>query len=360
MDNAERLAHYFGDRLHYCYERKSWLIWDDNVWRWDTGEKAATFARKTVRNIYLEAANEPDDKARRELAAHAIRSEAHFRISAMIHQAQSESGIPIQLSALDRNQWLFNCLNGTIDLRTSQLQPHRKEDLLTILVPIKYDPAAQCPLWLKFLNDVTGGNIDLQAYLQRAIGYSLTGDTREQVIFFLYGLGNNGKSTFTMTIRTLLGGYAGRLNAEDLMLKDKSFGGNAKEGIANLLNKRYVVGSEVQDGRRLDIGLLKDLIGSETIKARRLYEREFEFRPTWKLWLYGNHKPVIADSALAIWRRVKLIPFEVTIPPDKIDKQLQTKLSAELPGILAWAVQGCLNWQQHGLGEPAADGQKTK
>lgn len=352
--NAERLVRYFGDRLRYCYERKRWLIWTGKVWEWDSGDKIAAVAKQTVRNIYHEAGNEPDAKARKQLAYHAKRSESDHRINAMITLAQSEAGIPIKVAELDADPWLFNCQNGIVDLRTGELLPHSKADFITILVPTEYHTDAQCPRWLNFLSRVTGEDDGLMAYLQRAVGYSLTGDTKSQVIFLLYGLGNNGKSTFTMTIRRLMAAYAERLDAEDLMLKDRKLGSGPKEGIANLRNKRYVVGSELQDGKRLDVSLVKDMTGGESIKGRRLYEHEIEFMPTFKLWLYGNHKPVIADSTLSIWRRVKQIPFDVTIPGTEVDPDLPAKLETELPGILAWAVKGCQDWQQYGLNEPEA------
>ena len=352
--NAERLVKYYGDRLRYCYERKRWLIWNGKCWEWDAGGKIVAVAKATVRKIYHEAGNEPDQRLRKQLADHAKRSESEHRINAMINLAQAEPGIPVKLTELDNDSWLFNCLNGTINLRTGELLPHHKDDLITVLVPVEYHPEAQCPRWISFLNRVTDGNTELAAYLQRAVGYSLTGDTRNQVIFLLYGLGNNGKSTFTMTIRKLMAGYAERLDAEDLMLKDRKMGGGPKEGIVNLTNKRFVVGSELQDGRRLDVSLIKDMTGGETIKGRRLYEHEIEFMPTFKLWLYGNHKPIIADSTLSIWRRVKEIPFSVTIPDNEVDPNLSSKLEAEFEGILAWAVQGCLDWQKYGLAEPEA------
>jgi putative DNA primase/helicase len=354
LGNAERLVNQYGDILHYCYERRRWLVWNGKVWEWDSGAKVAALAKLTIRNISREAGDEPDEKKRKELAGHAKSSESDHRISAMITLAESESGIPVKLTELDTNPWIFNCLNGTIDLRTGKLQPHRKEDLLTIIMPVEYRPDAQCLQWLAFLSQVTGGNSELIGYLKRGVGYSLTGDTKNQVLFFLYGLGNNGKSTFTMTIRKLLAGYGERLDADDLMLKDKNTGGGPKESIANLKGKRYVVGSEIQDGRKLDVSLLKDMTGGETIKARRLYEHDVEFEPTHKLWLFGNHKPIITDTTLSIWRRVKLIPFTVTIPSEKIDPDLTSKLEAELPGILAWAVSGCLEWQRYGLREPKA------
>jgi putative DNA primase/helicase len=355
LGNAERLVKYYGDRLHYCYERKRWLAWSGKVWEWDAGAKIAALAKLAVRNVYHEAGNEPDEKKRKELADHAKRSESDHRINAMINLAQSELGIPVKVTELDTNPWLFNCLNGTIDLRSGQLLPHRKGDLLTVIVPVEYrsNPEAQCPRWLRFLDRVIDGNADLAGYLQRAVGYSLTGDTKSQVLFFLYGLGNNGKSTFVITIRKLMGEYGARVTTELFMLRDKNVGG-PKETLANLKGKRYVVASELEDSRRLAISLIKDMTGGETIRADRKYEHEIEYQPTHKLWLVGNHKPIITDTTLSIWRRMKLIPFTVTIPDKEIDPDLPSKLEEELPGILTWAVKGCLDWQQHGLNEPDA------
>jgi len=351
LGNAERLASQFGDRLRYCYERKRWLVWTGQVWEWDWGNKVKALAKLAIRNIYHEAAAEPGDKRREEIVKHANGSQMECRINAMINLAQSEPGIPVKVTELDTNPWLFNCLNGTIDLRTGKLLPHRKEDLLTVIVPIEYQPDAPCPRWLAFLDRVTGGDTELQGYLQRAVGYSLTGDIKSQVLFFLYGLGNNGKSTFVTTIRKLTGGYGERVNTDLFMLKDKNMGG-PKEGLANLKGKRFIVASELEDGRRLAVSLIKDMTGGETIKADRKYEHEIEYQPTHKLWLVGNHKPVITDTTLSIWRRVKLIPFTITIPDAEIDPDLPSKLEAELPGILTWAVKGCLDWQQYGLREP--------
>lgn len=354
MGNGERLIKHYGENLRYCNERKTWLIWTGNVWEWDINNKIMALAKATARGIYREVADEPDDKRHKELIDHAKRSEHDNRINGMINMAQTEQGIPVRLAELDADGWLFNCLNGTIDLRTGKLLVHNKRDLITVLVPIEYDPAAECLLWLGFLNRVTDGNQDLITYLQRAVGYSLTGDTKAQVFFLLYGLGNNGKSTFTMIIRKLTAGYGQRLDADDLMIKDGRLAGGPKEGIADLRNKRYVVTSELQDGKRLDASRVKDMTGGETIRARHLYAHEFEYLPQFKLWLYGNNMPVIVDTTLAMWRRVKQIPFKVTIPPSEVDPELPARLETELPGILAWAVKGCLDWQRYGLVEPEA------
>ncbi len=230
--NAERLVSQYGSNIRYCYERKRWLVWTGKVWEWDTGARITALAKLTVRTIYNEAANEPDEKRRKELAIQAKGSESDHRINAMINLAQSEPGIPVKAMELDTNPWLLNCLNGTIDLETGQLLPHRKEDLLTIVVPVEFHPDAQCQRWLSFLDRITGGNSELAGYLQRAVGYTLTGETKEQCLFFIYGLGNNGKSTCTTTIRKCLGEYAGYANSDLFLLKDKNWGG-PKESLAN-------------------------------------------------------------------------------------------------------------------------------
>lgn len=351
MGNAERFKQQYGTIIHYSYERKRWLCWARTHWEWDGTGRVESLAKMTVRGIYQEAALEDDDQQRRGLVKHGMRSEADHRVTSMISLAQSEPEIPVKLIDLDKNGWLFNVANGTIDLRTGELLPHNRKDLLTIMVPIEYQPEATSLLWLKFLDRVTDGNTELQTYLQRAVGYSLTADTKAQVVFFLYGLGNNGKSTFLTTVRKLMGEYGARANSDLFMLKDKNTGG-PKEALANLRGKRFVAASELEDGRRLAVGVIKDTTGGETIKADRKYEHEEEFPPTHKLWLTGNHKPVIPDTTLSIWRRVKLIPFTVTIPPEETDLELPQKLEAELPGILAWAVKGCLDWQRYSLSEP--------
>ena len=351
LGNAERLVSRHGENIRYSEERKRWLVWNGKVWEWDFGAKVMSLAKETVRNILREAADEKDDDRRKELIKHAVRSESDAKLTAMVSLAQSEPGIPVQSKELNSNPWLFNCLNGTVDLRTGELLPHKREDLITIMSPVNYDPSAPCELWLKFLNRVTGGNTELAQYLQRAVGYSLTGDTRAQVLFFLYGLGNNGKSTFIATIRKMMAGYGATTPVDMFLAKDKTSRG-PKEDLANLQGKRFVAACEVEVGRKLAVVVIKEMTGGEAIRADRKYEHEIEFQPTHKLWISGNHKPVIADTSLAIWRRIKLIPFTVTIPDDEIDQELSLKLEVELSGILAWAVKGCLAWQREGLKEP--------
>lgn len=240
-------------------------------------------------------------------------------------------------------------VNGTVDLRTGELRPHRREDLITRLAPVEYDPDAEAPLWEAFLRRIMDGNEDLIRFLQRAVGYSLTGDTSEQCFFLLYGTGANGKSTFLEAIRAMLGDYAQQADFGTFLVQNRD---GPRNDVARLVGARFVSAVEVESGRRLSETLVKQLTGNDRVVARFLYREHFEFVPTFKLWLAANHKPVIRGADHAIWRRIKLIPFQVTIPPEDRDRQLAARLRAELPGVLAWAVRGCLEWQQYGLGEP--------
>ena len=226
---------------------------------------------------------------------------------------------------------------------------HRREDLCTKIIPVDYDPEAGCPVFKKFLRRILKDNAELINFLQRAIGYALTRSTLEQVLFILWGGGANGKSTFLEVIRAILGDYG--LTADSALLMHHKQDG-VRNDVARLVGARFVSTSETEAGRHLAEVLVKQLTGGDKVSARFLYSEFFEFDTQFKLFLTTNHKPVIRGTDNAIWRRIRLIPFEVTIPEEEQDKDLPRKLRAELSGILAWAVRGCLRWQEYGLGQP--------
>lgn len=265
--------------------------------------------------------------------------------------AKSEPGVPVSADQLDAAPWVLNVLNGTLDLRTGQLRPHAREDLLTKLAPVAYDPGALCPTWEAFLSRILAGDVELIRFVQKVIGYSLTGSTQEQCLFILYGAGANGKSTLIQSISALLGDYARQTPTETLLVQR---GDGVRNDLARLQGARFVSAVEVEGGRRLAEALVKQLTGGDTITARFLYGEHFEFQPMFKLWLAVNHRPVVQGTDHAIWRRIRLLPFTVTIPPAEQDKRLAEKLQAELAGILRWAVEGCQAWQREGLEPPAA------
>jgi len=348
MGNAERLVSKFGQEIRYCTPRGKWLTWTETHWQWNEKTEIEVMAKLTVRDIIAEAMTADGEKFK-EIAQHAARSENLSRIRAMITLAQSEPEIPVLPGELDCDSWLLNVKNGTIDLRTGTIREQRKADMITKYIDIQYDPKAKCPTWLAFLNRVMGNNTRLIEFLHRSVGYSISGDTREQCLFFNYGRGANGKSTFIETINRLLGPYSKNTKPETFMLKHSE---GINNDLAELQNVRFVAAVEMEEGKRLAEVLVKQISGSDTIKARYLYEEFFEFLPQFKLWLSGNHKPQIRGTDHGIWRRIRLIPWAITIPDNEQDKDLLTKLKDEWPGILAWAVQGCLLWQSDGLAAP--------
>jgi putative DNA primase/helicase len=266
----------------------------------------------------------------------------------MIALTRSEPGIAIEPEQLDADPWLLNCRNGTLNLRTGEMHEHCREDLITKLVDVDYISNADCPTWLALLERIlpTEG---LRHFFQRAVGYSLTGDTREQVLFMCLGTGANGKTTTMEGCSRLLGDYGRRTDFGTFLAQDQE---RVRNDLAGLVGARFVSAVEVDQGRRLSEVVVKELTGGDTISARFLYGEFFEFTPQFKLWLAANHKPEVRGADHAIWRRIRLIPFTVTIPVAEQDRTLPEQLQAELPGMLAWAVRGCLEWQAHGLSEP--------
>lgn len=352
LGNAERLVFRHGPDLRYCHTWKGWLIWDGA--RWKSDESGEIFRRiaETVRSIYAEAAEMPDKESRKAVANWAKASESRRAISAAEELARNLTGIPVAIDSLDADDYLLNCQNGTIDLRTGQLQPACREHLITKLAPTPYAPDACAELWDRFVCELMLDRLSLVEYLQRSVGYSLTANITEKVIFICHGGGNNGKTTFLETLKAALGDYAGQVPIESLMVQRYSTGSAPSPDIADLRGLRFVTSSESEDGSRLAEGKVKYLTGMNRVKARRLHENGWEFRPTWKLWMDCNHLPNIRGSDKAIWNRIKRIPFEMTLEPDQVDQSLPDRLSSELPGVLRWAIEGCLAWSATHLTAP--------
>ena len=348
LGNARRLIRDHADRIRYCHTWDRWLVWDGNHWKRDDTGEIYRRAERTVALLLEEAAGLEDKDARKKLAGHAIKSESERSMRAMISlAARLDERVAITHEVLDIDPWLLNVENGTLDLRTCQLREHRTEDMLTHCLDVAYDPQAKCPRWLNFLARVFDNDDDLIEFVSRAAGYSLTGSTREQVFFLLYGTGANGKTTFLESIQDLLGNLAQSARFDSFLVKRSDAIPN---DIARMCGARFVTAIEAEVGRRLSESVIKQLTGQDTVTARFMRGEFFDFQPAFKLWLASNHKPVIRGTDLAIWRRVRLIPFQVSIPEDEQDPDLAGKLREELPGILAWAVEGCRQWRDRGLG----------
>lgn len=351
IGNAERFVAQHGDGVRYNHTAHHWLIWTGTRWRCDDAGAVRELAKTTARRIYAEAAqaaNSGQDARAAVLSRWAGASAGERRLGAMVNMAATDPAVAVTAAQLNRGDLLLNVQNGTINLATGELRPHDRADLITYVLPVPYDPAATCPTWQGFLARIAPG---LGDYLARAVGYTLSGTAAEECLFFLYGRGANGKTTFIETIAALMGDLGHKARAAALMEMKPNHDRIPNE-IAALAGKRFVVASELAEGGRFSEGLVKDLTGRDAIRARFLYEEEFTFRPSFALWLYGNHKPVIVGTDDGIWRRVHLIPFTVQIPPAERDQALPAKLRAELPGILAWAMRGWRDYQANGLGAP--------
>lgn len=248
---------------------------------------------------------------------------------------------------------VLNTPGGVINLTTGEIKPHKPEFYLTKITKCEQADDVNAPLWAEFLRTIFKNDLDLIRYIQKAIGYTLTGSTVEECVFFLYGTGRNGKSTFLEIIREIFGDYAANIQPETIMVKPNASSA-INSDIARLKGARLVTSVEPNEGVRLNEGLLKQLTGQDIITARKLYGEEFEFKPEFKLWMATNHKPIIRGTDTGIWRRIHLIPFTATIPPEKVDKDLRHKLQGELPQIFRWALDGCMLWQREGLDMPRA------
>lgn len=350
LGNARRLARLAGRDLRYVHGWKQWRVWDDRRWAADHTGEVERRAKWVVESIAIEAANESNEDQRRALLRHALHSQGARAIRNMVQLAESEGGVAVPPDVFDRDPSLLNVANGTLELgEEAILRPHRREDYLTKLVPVPYDAAATCPTFTAFLERIFAGRRGLIEYVQRAVGYSLTGRTSEQVLLLCHGGGANGKTTLMQTIKDLLADYSGSLAAETLLAR-KGDVALAMNDLASLQGTRFVVAVESDMGRRLAEGLVKSLTGGEAIRVKRLYADVYSIMPTFKLWIGTNHKPDIRGRDLAIWRRIKLIPFDVVIPTHEQDHRLIEKLEAERPGILRWAVEGYLAWRRQGLG----------
>ena len=365
--NSEALVSLYGEGLRFVGTWGKWLAWDSRRWLVDDVNAAQERAVETARVLLAEGAEsfkagkaEGDEFVMKEAQrniAWAVSSQFRKGITAMVALAKSKSSIAVRHQELDAHPMLLNVLNGTIDLTTGAIGPYNRSNLITKLAPVDYDPDAKCPTWDAFLDRVMGGDAELIAFLQRAIGYALTGDIREHVLLFFFGAGANGKSTFLSTIHAMLGDYATPAPRGLLM---RSHGPPGHEtNLASLHGCRFVTCSEVEEGQAFDESLAKDLTGGDPIMCRRMREDFWSYEPTHKLFLPGNHKPSVRGDDEGIWRRMRLVPWTVTIPEAERDGELPKKLALELPGILAWSARGCLEWQKAGLSTPAAVNEAT-
>src|SRR5215212_2049193 len=346
LGNAERFVDAHRGRVLWCPARKAFLCWDGKRYAWDERGEVVKLAHATARGIFHEAAEAEDEEEQKKIAGFAAISQNTTRIRAMLTEAKPY--LAVGMDELDADPWLINCQNGTLELRTGKLKDHDPANHITKIVPVDYDPEAARSRFLRFLKETLIDDAVIK-FVKRYSGYTLTGITRERLLAILYGFGKNGKTTLVELLRDVMGNYATNTDTETLLMKRYQGVGN---DVAALKGARFVSAAEVEPGRRLAESKVKQLTGRDTVTARFLFGEPFDFRPQFKLWLSTNNKPVVRGTDDAIWDRIRLVPFEQRFVGDRCDPKLPEKLRGELAGVLAWMVEGCLEWQEHGLGEP--------
>jgi putative DNA primase/helicase len=354
LGNAERFVDARRDRVLWCPARKTFLCWDGHRYAWDERGATLQLAHETAKGIFHEAAHAEDEAEQKAIAKWALASQNESRLNAMLSQAKPY--LAVGMEELDRDPWLVNCQNGTLDLRTGRLRPPDPADRITKIVPVDYDPDAPCPRFRRFLKETLVDDA-LIRFVKRYAGYTLTGVTRERLLAILYGSGKNGKTTLVELFHEVLGDYARNTDVETLLIKRYQGVGN---DVAALKGARFVSAAEVERGRRLAESKVKQLTGRDTVTARFLFGENFDFKPEFKLWLSTNNKPVIQGTDDAIWDRLRLIPFTQRFEGERADAKLADRLREERAGVFAWMVEGCLEWQEHGLEEPDTVRDATK
>ena len=349
--NADRFVDRYGNLYKFSYVEKKFYIYDGTKWTIDDRGSIRKLidemieSMKNEKIIHSEEIPEEDAK------------EFFQKFYKKTRGTQSKKNItdelkhrrPVTPDSFDKDDMLLNVSNGYIDLTSRELYKHDIDKMFSQKANTDYSEKMQPSVWLDFLNDIFAGDKEVIRYIQKALGYSLTGSTREQVMFILHGKGRNGKSIFVETIAEILGDYSNNMQAKSLMVKKND---NVNTDIARLSKARFVTSSEPNEGFRFDEGLIKQITGGDKVTARFLYAEEFEYTPKFKIWVSTNHKPIIRGTDDGIWRRLILIPFEVQIPEEKVDKDLKYKLLREAPAILNWMTEGAYMWMQEGLNMP--------
>lgn len=347
LGNGQRFADAYHGELLWVPEWAQWMRWDDRVWQRVDITVVRKMAHDVVVGMYTGA--HQGGRIDNELGKWALKSETTARINAMVEEAKPYlSG---DVAKFDTASDLVNVANGIVNLRTAQLMPHDRERYFTKLIDIDYDPSAKAPTWRDMLDTIFASDKDLIDYIQRAVGYTMTGHTDEHCLFFCYGIGKNGKSTFMNALQRIMGDYATTTSVEAL-LDAQSKGEAASPYMARLPGKRIAIAQEMPEGRRMNESLIKSITGGDRLSTRDLYKSVFEFDPTHHLWISGNHKPRISGTDDGIWRRLRIVPFTVTIPEAKRrdSRLIEADLAAEASGILGWMIRGAQMWYASGLG----------
>jgi P4 family phage/plasmid primase-like protien len=352
LGNAERFKRQHGDRVIYDPAR-GWLIWDGRCYKQDVSGKVYRLAHETARSLFKEASQVKDPDMAQKIGAWAIKSQSRDRLKAIVDVAQHL--MTVDHSIFDRNAWVLNCLNGTVDLKTGQLHPHRREDFISKLAPVDYDPKATHPVFEMVISTAMPDE-EVRRYAQKLHGITLIGEQVDDLLILMHGPGNSAKTTVAEPYKRLMGDYSATVEPESLMMNKTNAGGGARGDIARLDGARQALTTEVEDGAKFAVGLLKRFSGGDTITARKLYKDDFEFIPKFTLWVVSNHRPKADSADDAFWRRVRVLLFDQVIPFEKRDPKVKLTMMNDplcLSAFLRWAVDGVRLYLEEGLKTPA-------
>ncbi len=350
VTNCDYFLKAYGDIIRYCITWNKFLFWNGTNWDIDTRGRVAERCKKFVHKMYRGMRYITDRQLEAAFEKHLIKSESFRRIQALEGLLKISEEIKVEDFELDRDNYLFNVEGWTLNLKNGRSKVPNAKDLITKKSRFIYEKDADCPVWKMFLMQIFNKDLQLIRFIQKAMGYALSGDVSEQCLFILWGTGANGKSTFLNVMLELFGDYALSTGIETFMKKNSE----QSNDIARLKGMRLVTTSEIEQGRQISESLIKMVTGEDALTARFLYGEYFSFKPTFKIFMATNHKPKIRGADNGIWRRIKMIPFTVTIPPEQRDKNLTEKLIAENSGILNWLLKGYAMWKKEGLEEPPA------
>jgi putative DNA primase/helicase len=345
--NAARLAALTDGRIRFVHAWQKWIVYRSGVWDTDHGDALIGEHAKYVAREMFHAAASLDHTERDRMLRWARRSEAASSVAAMVRLARGIPGVIVDHPELDAHSWLLNVTNGTIDLRTGELRPHRADDLFTKQAPVAYQPAAHASLWAACV-ECWQPDPTMRGYLQRVVGSAATGHPVEH-LFVNIGGGANGKSVFYGALQRVLGPYAVVPDRSLFVLTRHEPHPTVR---ADLFGARMLLAPETEAGAQLAESQVKEITGSDRMTGRRMREDPWGFWPTWTAFLHTNHRPAVRGTDDGIWRRLRIIPWDVVIPSDQRDPYLASKLADEAPGILRWMVEGALDWQAQGFDEP--------
>lgn len=345
LGNAEHFIGLFGDLVRYDHRRGRWLLWDGNIWEPDSDEKVRRMAIDSARDRARVAIEVKDLTERSRALKWAIGNESNKRVSDCLSLTRSLLPVASKGEQWDKIENVIACPNGIVDLTTGELRGGRPEDCITMKARVAFDPLAKAPRWNRFIGEIFENNQEVMDYVRLALGYSIGTSTKEQVLFFCFGTGSNGKSVLFRVIREVLGNYAHSVPEQTFQVQQ----GGATNDIAAAEHKRFIVSAETMAAKRINEARLKAWSGEDEISARFLYKEFVTFKPVGKIWLFLNEKPVVEDDSRGFWRRVRLIPFTKTFEGVEVDEGLIDALRLELPGILAWLVRAHHDWRKQGL-----------